>query len=102
MRLGLVDALGTLDDAVLIAAEHAGLGENPAVLLIDPIEEGWGRWFAPVLNGVLGDAVRTQVPALEAFQALRDADGVFSAWERRVLASPGRVLVWTPQARVSL
>lgn len=102
MRLGLVDALGTLDDAVLIAAERAGLGENPAVLLIDPIEEGWERWLAPVLSGVLGDAVRTQVPALEAFLALRYADGVFSAWERRVLASPGRAIVWTPQARVSL
>lgn len=101
-HLGLVDELGTLDDAVRIAAERAGLGEEFAVHLFDPIEEGWGRWLAPVLNGVFGDAVRTRASVSETLRALCYADGVLSAWEHRVLALPGRAIVWAPQARVSL
>ena len=101
-HLGLVDELGTLDDAVRIAAERAGLGEEFAVHLFDPIEEGWGRWLAPVLNGVFGDAVRMRASVSETLRALCYADGVLSAWEHRVLALPGRAIVWAPQARVSL
>jgi protease-4 len=57
-ELGLVDQIGTLEDAIEVAAKRAGIGADPAVYYSRPEQEKWWERF---FMGVFG----RRLPGLE-------------------------------------
>jgi protease IV len=63
-ELGLVDQVGTLQDAADVAAKLAGLTEKPRVFFMKPKEESWTKYLSESIIGHLRagltEAVRPQ------------------------------------------
>ena len=57
--LGLVDQIGTLEDAIDLAAKRAGISTEPAVYYSRPEQE---KWWERIFMGVFG----RRLPGLRA------------------------------------
>lgn len=94
-RLGLVDRLGSYQDAVKAAARRGGLAEGYAVRRIEP-GTTWAEQLLLQMRGSIGSGMRalgvTQGSALRWQQRLQPLEIELQRWER--IASSGRVFAY--------